>query len=145
MPANATGAIRITVKLRTRGSSRLLIGVVPDGTSRSAEDEMRRKFLDEVVAAGMRPEAVADLVHDAVCNDRFWIFTDLNMMTVLAEKHDSIMENRNPVPPMVSAHRRPRQSHQGRSPGIQGNTPHFTAQNPDFHCRGATRYRPLCR
>ncbi|MCJ7754884.1 MAG: hypothetical protein MUP13_10000 [Thermoanaerobaculales bacterium] len=73
MPANATGAIRITVKLRTRGSSRLLIGVVPDGTSRSAEDEMRRKFLDEVVAAGVRPGAVGDLVHDAVCNDRFWI------------------------------------------------------------------------
>jgi len=68
---------------------------------RSAEDEMRRKFLDEVVAAGMRPEAVADLVHDAVCNDRFWIFTDLNMVTVLADKHDSIMQNRNPAPPML--------------------------------------------
>lgn len=34
---------------------------------------MRRKFLDEVVAAGVRPGAVGDLVHDAVCNDRFWI------------------------------------------------------------------------
>ena len=68
---------------------------------RSAEDEMRRKFLDEVVAAGMRSEAVADLVHDAVCNDRFWIFTDLNMVTVLADKHDSIMQNRNPAPPML--------------------------------------------
>ena len=47
------------------------------------------------------PEAVADLVHDAVCNDRFWIFTDLNMVTVLADKHDSIMQNRNPAPPML--------------------------------------------
>ena len=77
MPANATGAIRIRVKRRTSGSSRLLIGVVPDGTSRGAEGEMRRKFLDDVKAAGMRPGAVGDLVHDAVCNDRFWIFTDL--------------------------------------------------------------------
>ena len=49
----------------------------------------------------MRPEAVADLVHDAVCNDRFWIFTDLNMVTVLADKHDSIMQNRNPARPML--------------------------------------------
>lgn len=38
---------------------------------------------------------------DAVCNDRFWIFTDLNMVTVLADKHDSIMQNRNPAPPML--------------------------------------------
>ncbi|MDA0353142.1 MAG: hypothetical protein O3A10_13145 [Chloroflexi bacterium] len=47
------------MKLRTRGSSRLLIGVVPDGTSGGAEDELRRKLLDEVVAAGMRPGAPA--------------------------------------------------------------------------------------
>ena len=31
---------------------------------------MRRKFLDEVVAAGMRFEGVADLVYDAVCDGR---------------------------------------------------------------------------
>ncbi len=80
----------------------------------------------------MRREAVADLVHD----DRFWILTDLNMVTALANKHDSIMQYRNPAPPTVPAHRRPRQSHQGRSPGIQAKTPHFTAQNPDFHCQG---------
>ncbi len=110
------------MKLRTRGSSRLLIGVVPDGASRGADDEMRRKFLDEVMAAGMRPEAVDDLVHDAVRNDRFRVFTDLNMVTVLTDKHDSIMENRNPVPPMVSAHRRPRQSHKERQRSV--SAPH---------------------
>lgn len=49
----------------------------------------------------MRPEAVGDVVHDAECDDRFWIFTDLNMVTVLADKHDSIMQNRNPARPML--------------------------------------------
>jgi NAD(P)-dependent dehydrogenase (short-subunit alcohol dehydrogenase family) len=61
------------------------------------EDEMGFKFFQELLAAGMKPDAVADLVHDAVVNDKFWIFTDLDMVQWLADKHDSIMENRNPV------------------------------------------------
>ena len=36
-------------------------------------------------------------LRDAVVNDKFWIFTDLDMVQWLADKHDSIMENRNPV------------------------------------------------
>jgi NAD(P)-dependent dehydrogenase (short-subunit alcohol dehydrogenase family) len=66
---------------------------------RSAEDELRRKFLDDLIGGGMAPDAVADLVHDAVIDERFWIFTDMNLVRALADKHDSIMENRNPVPP----------------------------------------------
>ena len=42
------------------------------------------------------PDAVADLVHDAIVNNRFWIFTDLGMVEMLREKHASIVENRNP-------------------------------------------------
>ena len=61
------------------------------------KEEMGFKFFQELLAAGMKPDAVADLVHDAVVNDRFWIFTDLDMVQWLADKHDSIMENRNPV------------------------------------------------
>jgi hypothetical protein len=44
----------------------------------------------------MEPDAVADLVHDAIVNNRFWIFTDLGMVEMLREKHASIVENRNP-------------------------------------------------
>jgi len=40
----------------------------PGALDKSAE-EMRRKLLDEMVAAGMRPEAVDDPVHDAARND----------------------------------------------------------------------------
>ena len=64
------------------------------------EDEMRLAFMTEMVTSGKPPAEVADLVHDAIVDDRFWIFTDLAMVQVLADKHASIMENRNPANPM---------------------------------------------
>lgn len=60
--------------------------------------EMAMTFVREMVDSGRPPEEVADLVHDAVVNDHFWIFTDLQMVQALKDKHDSIMENRNPAP-----------------------------------------------
>lgn len=65
----------------------------------TAEQEMRQAFVTEMITSGRPPAEVADLVHDAVVDDRFWIFTDSEMVKLLAEKHDSIMENRNPSPP----------------------------------------------
>ncbi|MDW3220505.1 MAG: SDR family NAD(P)-dependent oxidoreductase [Acidimicrobiales bacterium] len=62
------------------------------------EEEMATLFVQELVKGGRPPSEVADLVHDAVVDDRFWIFTDLEMVKMLQEKHDSIMENRNPAP-----------------------------------------------
>ena len=53
-------------------------------------------FVKAAIDGGMEPEAVADLVHDAIVNNRFWIFTDLGMVEMLREKHASIVENRNP-------------------------------------------------
>ena len=46
----------------------------------------------------MPPAEVADMVHDAVMNDTFWIFTDMGMVKMLDDKHKSITENRNPLP-----------------------------------------------
>jgi len=65
------------------------------------EDEMRVAMMNEMVSSGRPPAEVAELVHDAVVNDRFWIFTDLDMVKALKEKHDSIMENRNPGFPTI--------------------------------------------
>ena len=62
------------------------------------EQDAAWNFIVAALENGMDPEAVADLVHDAVTGDRFWIFTDLDMVAGLREKHDSIMENRNPHP-----------------------------------------------
>ncbi len=66
------------------------------------EDEARWQWLDDALKGGMAPTEVADLVHEAVTNDRFWIFTDMGMVQALADKHDSIMENRNPKPPRLA-------------------------------------------
>ena len=58
--------------------------------------ELRRRWLKDVLASGAQPDDVADMVHDAVTNEKFWIFTDMTMVGILADKHDSIMNVRNP-------------------------------------------------
>lgn len=65
-------------------------------TEPTPEQEARWQFVTDALANGMAPEEVAGLVHDAVVNDKFWIFTDMAMVALLADKHDSILENRNP-------------------------------------------------
>ena len=62
------------------------------------EQEAAMAFVKDSIASGTDPSDVADLVHDAVVEGRFWIFTDLAMLDLLADKHASIMENRNPEP-----------------------------------------------
>lgn len=56
-----------------------------------------REFLNAVLETGMDPDDVANMVFDAVVNDTFWIFTDMDMVQMLRDKHDSIVENRNPT------------------------------------------------
>jgi NAD(P)-dependent dehydrogenase (short-subunit alcohol dehydrogenase family) len=63
----------------------------------SERTEERRQFVREALASGRSPEEVADQVYDAVLNNKFWIFTDMGMVGMLADKHASIMENRNPT------------------------------------------------
>lgn len=63
----------------------------------SAEREEIMAFVRESIDSGMEPDAVADLVHEAIVGGKFWIFTDLDMVSMLTDKHDSIMENRNPM------------------------------------------------
>ncbi len=62
----------------------------------NAEAEARREFIREQVDTGMDPAQVADLVHDAIINDQFWVFTDMSMVAALADRFESILENRNP-------------------------------------------------
>lgn len=59
--------------------------------------QQTRDFLKAVLETGMDPDEVADLVFDAVVNDTFWIFTDMDMVELLRDKHASIVENRNPT------------------------------------------------
>jgi NAD(P)-dependent dehydrogenase (short-subunit alcohol dehydrogenase family) len=70
----------------------------PDALVELTDDqEARRQFITDALAGGMAPDEVAGLVHDAVLNDKFWIFTDMGMVGLLADKHASILENRNPT------------------------------------------------
>jgi len=64
-----------------------------EGTS---DVELRAAFVRDQLASGMAPSQVADLVVDAVLNDKFWIFTDLTMVSSLEERFASVRENRNP-------------------------------------------------
>lgn len=61
------------------------------------QQEAAIAFVTEALASGMEPDEVADMVHDAVVNDTFWIFTDMGMVAMLEDKHASILENRNPT------------------------------------------------
>ena len=47
------------------------------------EQQAARAFVKAAIDGGMEPDAVADLVHDAIVNNRFWIFTDLGMVEML--------------------------------------------------------------
>ncbi|MEM7016387.1 MAG: hypothetical protein AAF512_03485 [Pseudomonadota bacterium] len=44
----------------------------------------------------MPPEQVADLVHDAIVEDKFWIFTDRSMVDTLRRRYDAILDDHNP-------------------------------------------------
>ena len=62
------------------------------------DQDLAMAFIKESIESGMEPDEVADLVHDAVVDRAFWIFPHPAMVEMLADKHASIMENRNPVP-----------------------------------------------
>ena len=61
------------------------------------EEQLGRKALLEWMAANaMQPAAVADMVHDAVTSDTFWIFTDKDHLIQIAERHKRIRTRQDP-------------------------------------------------
>jgi NAD(P)-dependent dehydrogenase (short-subunit alcohol dehydrogenase family) len=66
------------------------------GVEASAEEEAIRAFVSEQLRSGMQPDAVADLVHDAILADRFWIFTDNQMVQSLAGDYEALLAGTNP-------------------------------------------------
>jgi NAD(P)-dependent dehydrogenase (short-subunit alcohol dehydrogenase family) len=68
------------------------------------EDEratMIRQFVLDQLSSGMAPARVADLVHDAVVADRFWIFTDMAMVAALEPRYRAILDAENPPPAVL--------------------------------------------
>jgi len=63
----------------------------------SEEDLARRKMVQEWMAQNARdPAEVADMVHDAVRDQTFWVFTDPDHLEPIERRHDEIRSRRNP-------------------------------------------------
>ena len=60
------------------------------------EQEARRAFVEDQLRSGMPPADVADLVHDAVVDDRFWVFTDPAMVELMRPRYESILAGEDP-------------------------------------------------
>ena len=64
----------------------------------SEEDATRRAAIMEYMQANaLRPETVADLVHDAVMDKKFWIFTDEEHLATIATRHEEIRHQSSPT------------------------------------------------
>ncbi len=71
----------------------------PDALATPSEEaEARMAVVREALASGMAPDDVADLVHDAIVEDRFWVFTDMTMVAGLAARFAAVLDARNPDP-----------------------------------------------
>jgi NAD(P)-dependent dehydrogenase (short-subunit alcohol dehydrogenase family) len=68
----------------------------PDAAPPDPEVEVRMAAVGDRIAGGKPPAEVADLVHDAVVEGRFWIFTDDEFLPYAAERHRSIEAATNP-------------------------------------------------
>lgn len=68
----------------------------PNALDDKPEPNEIMEFVKDALANGMDPNEVGELVHDAIVNDKFWIFTDLDMVQGLKPRYDAILENRNP-------------------------------------------------
>jgi NAD(P)-dependent dehydrogenase (short-subunit alcohol dehydrogenase family) len=61
-------------------------------------EEMMRAFVVDQLRSGMQPADVADLVHDAILSNTFWIFTDRQMVTGLEPRYQAVLSATNPPP-----------------------------------------------
>ena len=68
----------------------------PRDVEPSATEEAMRAFVVDHLRSGMKPAAVADLVHDAILSGTFWIFTDRQMVAALEPRHRAVLDGTNP-------------------------------------------------
>ncbi len=63
--------------------------------------EMRTQLVRDAVAGGRSPHEVAELVHDAVVNDTFWVFTDQGMLAGNRPRLEAMLAGKNPPRPAI--------------------------------------------
>ncbi len=64
----------------------------------SPEAEIRRKLVESLLAGGLDPRAVGDLVLDAIRERRFWILTHPQWKSMIRHRMENIVEERDPTP-----------------------------------------------
>jgi hypothetical protein len=62
-----------------------------------AANPAREEFVRQLVANGMAPEQVADLVFAAIREDKFYIFTHPEMKLLIQRRMENILNERNPA------------------------------------------------
>lgn len=70
------------------------LGELPE---RDAAGEIARSYLTRALDEGMQPAAVADLVLDAVTNDRFWVFPQREFLDLAIARWRDIEEGLDPT------------------------------------------------
>jgi NAD(P)-dependent dehydrogenase (short-subunit alcohol dehydrogenase family) len=64
----------------------------------SPEAEIRRKLVESMLASGLDPRRVGELVLDAIRAERFWILTHPQWKSMIRHRLDNILEERDPTP-----------------------------------------------
>jgi short-subunit dehydrogenase len=64
----------------------------------SPEAEIRRKQVESLLAGGLDPRRVGELVLDAVRSERFWILTHPAWKSMIRHRLENILEERDPTP-----------------------------------------------
>jgi hypothetical protein len=62
---------------------------------------MIREYVLDQLRSGMPPAQVAELVHDAVVEERFWVFTDMDMVAAVRPRFDAVLAASNPPLPTI--------------------------------------------
>jgi NAD(P)-dependent dehydrogenase (short-subunit alcohol dehydrogenase family) len=73
------------------------------GATKDAFGDRWMQMSGRALTNGLEPEAVADLVHDAVLAKQFWLFTDHDWDSAVATRVDGILQRRAPQPGMPTA------------------------------------------
>ena len=76
--------------------------VLSEPTARAA---VVQEYVLDQLRSGLPPDRVAELVHDAVVGDRFWIFTDPSAVASLEARHDAILTGTDPPVTGIAAAR----------------------------------------
>ncbi len=64
----------------------------------SPEAEIRRKMVESMLASGLDPRSVGELVLDAIRAERFWILTHPQWKSMIRHRMENVLEERDPTP-----------------------------------------------